>query len=84
MQQQQPGALTRSRISSLLISRHLTRPRFASKYSFRTSSYFKLLYQSVYSDNNYVCHECVNLPEVGMVTQNLSGEFRAPVAEPPF
>jgi len=29
MQQQQPGALTRSRISSLLISRRLTRPIFA-------------------------------------------------------
>ena len=35
MQQQQPGIVTHSRISSLLISRHLTRPRVASV---RTSS----------------------------------------------
>jgi len=34
MQQQQPGTLTRSRISSLLISRRLTRPRFASNIQF--------------------------------------------------
>ena len=33
MQPQQPGTLTYSHISSLLISRRLTRPRFASKYS---------------------------------------------------
>ena len=38
MQQQQPGIVTYSRISSLLISRHLTRPRVASRYSVRTSS----------------------------------------------
>ena len=38
MQQQQPGIVTHSRISSLLISRHLTRPRVASRYSVRTSS----------------------------------------------
>ena len=36
--QQQPGIVTHSRISSLLISRHLTRPRVASRYSVRTSS----------------------------------------------
>ena len=35
MQQQQPGIVTHSRISSLLISRHLSRPRVASV---RTSS----------------------------------------------
>ena len=36
--QQQPGIVTHSRISSLLISRHLTRPRVASRYSVRTAS----------------------------------------------
>jgi len=40
-EQQQPGTVTHSRISSLLISRRLTRPRVASRYSARTSSYFK-------------------------------------------
>ena len=34
-QQQQPGTVTHSRISSLLISRRLTRPRVASRYSVR-------------------------------------------------
>ena len=47
MQQWNASATTRhsthSRISSLLISRHLTRPRDASRYSVRTSSYFKQL-----------------------------------------
>ena len=33
MQQQQPGTVKHSRISSLLISRHLSRPRVASRYS---------------------------------------------------
>ena len=36
MQQQQPGTVTHSRISFLLISRLLTRPRVVSRYSFRT------------------------------------------------
>jgi len=54
MQQQQPGTVTRSLISSLLISRRLTRPRVALRYSVRTSSYFKQLtsYLPVRSDNN--------------------------------
>jgi len=43
MQQQQPGKVTHSHISSLLISRHLTRPRITLRYSVRTSSYFKQL-----------------------------------------
>ena len=38
MQQQQPGIVTHSRIGSLLISRHLTRARVASRYSVRTAS----------------------------------------------
>ena len=38
MQQQQPGTVTYSRINSLQISRRLTRPRLASKYSARTQS----------------------------------------------
>jgi len=41
MQQQQPGTVTHSHITSLLISRRLTRPGVASRYSVRTSSYFK-------------------------------------------
>ena len=36
--QQQLGIVTHSRISFLLISRHLTRPRVASRYSVWTSS----------------------------------------------
>jgi len=43
MQQQQPGTVVHSRISSLLISRRLSRPRVASRYSVQTSSYFKQL-----------------------------------------
>jgi len=43
MQQQQPGTVTHSRINSLLISRRLIRPRVASRYAVRTSSYFKQL-----------------------------------------
>jgi len=38
MQQQQPGIVTHSRINSLMISRRLSRPRVASRYSVRTSS----------------------------------------------
>ena len=38
MQQQQPGTVTHSRISSLLISRRLTRPSVASRYSVGTAS----------------------------------------------
>jgi len=41
MQQQQTVTVTHSCISSLLISRRLTRPRVASRYSVWTSSYFK-------------------------------------------
>ena len=32
----------------------------------------------------HLYHECVNVPEVGVATQNLLGAFRAPVVEPPF
>jgi len=41
MQQEQPGTVTHSHISSLLISRRLIRPRVASQYPVQTSSYFK-------------------------------------------
>jgi len=41
MQQQQPGTVTHTHISSLLISRRLTKPRVASRYSAQTSSNFK-------------------------------------------
>ena len=73
MQQQQPGTATHSCISSLLISWRLTRPRVASRYSARTSSYFKQLtsYLPVSRDNNYVCYECVNVPEVGVATPKI-------------
>ena len=36
MQQQQPGKVTHSRISSLLIARRLARPKVALRYSVRT------------------------------------------------
>ena len=39
--QQQPSTVTHSRISSLLITRCLTRPRVASQYSVGISSYFE-------------------------------------------
>ena len=39
MQQQQPGTVTHSSISSLLISRRLTRPRVASRYSVRPEGF---------------------------------------------
>ena len=72
MKQQQPGTV-HSRISSLLISRRLTRPRVASRYSVWTYSYFKQLtsYLPVSSDNNYVCYECVNVPKVGVATPKI-------------
>ena len=41
MQQQQPGTVTHSRISSLLISGRLAKPRVASRFSVRTSSVTK-------------------------------------------
>ena len=47
---QQPGTDTHSHISFLLISRRLSRPRVASRYSVRTSTYSLASY-----DNNYVC-----------------------------
>jgi len=80
--QQQPGALTRSRISSLLISRRLTRPRYI-QFGLPAILNCSLATVPVSSDNYCVCHECVNVPEVGVATQNLSGAFRAPMAEPP-
>ena len=84
MQQwQQPGTVTHSRISSLLISRRLTRPRDASRCTVRTSSYFKQLTSQlpVSGDNNYVC---VDVPEVGVASRKSSGALRATEAEPPF
>ena len=43
MQQQQPGTVTHSHISSLLIFRRLSRPRVTLRYSVRTSGYFNPL-----------------------------------------
>ena len=84
MQQQQPGTVTHS--CSLLISWRLTRLRVASRYSARTSSYFKVLtrYLPVSSDNNYLCYKCVNVPEVGMATKKFLSALGVPAAEPPF
>jgi len=48
MKQQQPGTV-HSRISSLQISRRLTRPRVASSYSARTSSHFNPLPDELFS-----------------------------------
>ena len=42
MQQQQPGTVTHSRISSLRISRRLTRPRVASRYPVWTATWPKV------------------------------------------
>jgi len=56
MQQQQPGTVTHSRISSLLISRRLTRPRVASRYSVRTSSYFKCDQKCAWQPKNFRVH----------------------------
>ena len=61
--QQQPGTATHSCISSLLISWRLNRPRVASRYFKQLTSY-----PPVSSDNNYVCCDCVNVPEVGVAT----------------
>ena len=90
MQQQQPGTVTHLRINSLLISRRLTRPRVASRYSVRASSYFKQLTHVTSQlhvpviDNNYVCHECINVTGSGRGDSKISGALRVPVAEPPF
>ena len=59
----------------------LYRPRIASRYSVWTFSYFE---QLTSYDNNYVCHECFYVPEVGVATQTFLAALRAPVAEPPF
>ena len=66
MQQQQPGTVIHSCISSLLISRGLTGPRVASRYSVRTSSYLKhslASYQSVVTI--ITCHECIDVTRSG-------------------
>ena len=76
MQQQQPGTVTHSRISSLLISRHLTRPRVVLRY---------LVWTSAILDTIVMCVMNVfTRPEVGVATQKFSGVLRAAVAEPPF
>ena len=77
---QQPGTDTHSHISFLLISRRLSRPRLASRYSIRTSSYSLLASY----DNNYVRHKAFTRPEVGVATQKFSAALRAPVLNPPF
>ena len=45
MQQQQPGTVSHSCISSLLISRRLTRPRVAWRYSVQTFTCWKWVWQ---------------------------------------
>ena len=82
-----------SRISSLLISRRLTRPRVAPRYSARTSSYlnnsltsYRQGYRSYQcsDNNNYVYYEYINVTESGRGNPKFSGALRAPVAEHPF
>ena len=70
MQQQQPGTATHSCICSSLISWHLTRPRGIQ---LGLPAILKQLtsYLPVSSDNNYVCYECVNGPEVGVASQKI-------------
>jgi len=46
--------------------------------------FLRKLLTSYLTVNNYVCYECVNVPEVGVATQKFSSALRAPVAEPPF
>jgi len=84
-QQQQPGTVTNSHISSLLIFRCLTRYG-ALRYSVRTSNCFRQLTSQlpVSSDNNYAYHECIHVTRSGVATQNLSGVFHAPMAELPL
>ena len=74
---QQPGTDTHSHISFLLISKRLSRPRVASRYSVRTFSYSLASY-----DNNYVC--AFRRPEVGVATPKFLDALRAPVVNPPF
>ena len=66
--------------------RRLTRPRVASRYSARTSSYFKqrtsLL--QVGSDNNYVRYECINYRKWAWQSKNFRVRFVRPWLNPPF
>ena len=75
VQQQQPGTVTQSCISSLPVSRCLNRPRVALRYSVRPSSYLKQLtcQLPVSSDNNYVCHECIHMTGSGCGITKFSG-----------
>ena len=70
MQQQQPGTVTHSHISSLLISRCLSRPRVASRYSVQTPTYFK---QLASYENNYVCHKCIYVTGNGRGNSKILG-----------
>jgi len=72
MQQKQPGTVTHTHFSSLLISRCLTRPRVASRYSVRTSSYFKQLMHDWLATKS-VCHECINMTGSGRGNPNTFG-----------
>jgi len=38
----------------------------------------------VSSDNNYMCHECINVTGSGHGNAKFSGALRVPVAEPSF
>ena len=52
---------THIHISSILISRRLTRPRVASRYSDTLNNSLASFNTHARSDNNYVCHECIHV-----------------------
>ena len=76
MQQQQPGTVTHSLISSLLISRRLTRPAVLNNSPCLTSM--------LRLDNNYVCHECNHVTGGGRGNPKILPVLRTPVAESQF
>ena len=93
MQQQQPGTVTHSRISSLLISRRLTRPKVASRFSVRPeeSATARLGVRDFFCDGplgsafQLLLYECVHVTESGRGNpKNFRRASRAPVTEPPF
>ena len=69
------GTVTHSCISCLLISRRLSRLRVASRYSVRTSSYFKAIYENI-----IMCvMNAFMWPKVGVATRwTLLSEFLNP------
>ena len=77
---QQPGTDTHSHISFLLISRRLSRPRVASRYSVWTSGYSLLASYN----NNYVRHKYVYATGSGRGNTTIFGCASRASAELPF